>query len=205
MSIHQAKHDLRSEMLHELELLIPHELAVLSQAICAQVVLFLKGKPALRIACFAARSWEVNLIPLLTLLPHHEWYFPRSLDHHQLSFHRIWQQEELTRGRYKILEPDSYAPTIEADQLDLILLPGSAFDRSGHRLGYGGGFYDHFLPMAHQAVKVGVCFPQQVVHKVPTHPHDMPVQYLLTGQDASETTHPCPASGFDASTESFAH
>lgn len=192
-------------MLHELELLLPHEREALSKAICAQVALFLEDKPVWRIACFAARSWEVDLLPLLILLPHHEWYFPRSLDQHKLSFHRIRKQEELIRGRYEILEPNSDAPTIEANKLDLILLPGSVFDRAGNRLGYGGGFYDHFLPQAQQAVKVGVCFPLQVVHKVPVHPHDIPVQYLLTGQYASETTHPCPASGFDTSTECFTH
>lgn len=65
--------------------------------------------------------------------------------------------------------------------IDLIILPGAAFDREGQRLGYGGGFYDRFLALeAPRALRVGLGFAVQVVERLPALPHDMPLDLLFT-------------------------
>ena len=65
--------------------------------------------------------------------------------------------------------------------IDLVILPGAAFDREGQRLGYGGGFYDRFLAReAPRALRVGLGFAVQVVERLPVLPHDMPMDLLFT-------------------------
>lgn len=71
--------------------------------------------------------------------------------------------------------------TVATEAVDLVVVPGLAFDPMGHRLGRGGGYYDRFLPrLRRQAVTVGVCFDEQVVDLVPTDPHDWRLQYVVT-------------------------
>ena len=63
---------------------------------------------------------------------------------------------------------------------DLALLPGVAFDHSGGRLGYGGGYYDRFLEKALNCPRVGLCFEFQLVSSLPLAPWDQRVNYICT-------------------------
>lgn len=74
---------------------------------------------------------------------------------------------------------------IDPNTLDLVLVPGLAFDLAGRRLGRGGGFYDRFLAELPAATTlVGVCFEAQLVDRVPTDPHDARVRMLITESGA---------------------
>ena len=84
----------------------------------------------------------------------------------------------LRKGSYDIMEPEGDV-TVSPEILDLIIVPGVAFDRQGNRLGRGKGFYDRFLTQTH-AVTIAVCFNCQLVDKIPTEPHDQPAQFLVT-------------------------
>ena len=82
--------------------------------------------------------------------------------------------------RHGIREPIE-APSIKPDELDLILVPGVAFDASGGRLGRGAGFYDRFLERAGEGpLLVGVCFETQVIGSVPQETHDRGVDALVS-------------------------
>lgn len=89
---------------------------------------------------------------------------------------------ELLPGYCSIPEPDpAVSQPIAAGSIDLVLLPGSVFDRQGGRLGYGGGYYDRFLATdAPQALRIGIAFEKQVVGELPLLPHDIPLQLLVT-------------------------
>lgn len=69
---------------------------------------------------------------------------------------------------------------IRREEIDLLLIPGLAFDARGGRLGRGGGFYDRFLSGLTRARRIGVCWSGQVVESVPTGPGDEQVHMLLT-------------------------
>lgn len=79
------------------------------------------------------------------------------------------------------------APTGDAfaawSEIDLVLVPGVAFDKSGHRMGRGRGYYDRFLsrPELATAYKLGVCYPCQMVGAVPVDAHDVPMDNVLCG------------------------
>ncbi|WP_269846855.1 5-formyltetrahydrofolate cyclo-ligase [Desulfobulbus oligotrophicus] len=74
--------------------------------------------------------------------------------------------------------------TLTPSQIDVAIIPGVVFDRSGHRLGYGGGYYDRFLGgLAPQAVRIGLAFSCQLVHLLPALPHDIPMDVVITEEE----------------------
>jgi len=83
-------------------------------------------------------------------------------------------------GRYGIPEPVGDCLIPPAD-LDLVLVPGRAFDRSGNRLGRGAAYYDRFLAgAAARALRCAVCFEGQLLPTVPHDAHDVPVHVIVT-------------------------
>lgn len=72
-------------------------------------------------------------------------------------------------------------PTVPAAELDMIIVPLVAFDRTGARLGYGGGCYDRYLPtVAPECLIVGITFDEQRVDHVPTDAHDLPLPNIVS-------------------------
>jgi 5-formyltetrahydrofolate cyclo-ligase len=83
------------------------------------------------------------------------------------------------RGFARILEPINTVP-YPPGQLDLVIVPGRAFDLSGHRMGRGAGYYDRFLKLAQKALKVGLAFEAQLFDKIFVHEHDVIMDYIIT-------------------------
>ena len=77
---------------------------------------------------------------------------------------------ETRRGAFGIEEPIG-EPFADLSKIDLVVVPGRAFDRQGHRLGRGRGYYDRLLPQL-SAHRLAVCFPCQIVDNLPYEPHD---------------------------------
>ena len=90
----------------------------------------------------------------------------------------------LVPGRFGIAEPPPGSWLTELPELDLILVPGVAFDRQGGRIGWGRAFYDRLLQaLPGRPVRVGVCYPFQIVaDSLPLEPGDEPMDWLLTPQ-----------------------
>lgn len=90
--------------------------------------------------------------------------------------------KDLVAGAYGILEPkaETLRP-VRPTSLDLIVVPGVAFDLQGHRIGYGGGYYDRFLPtVAATAVTVALAFESQLFPLLPAEPYDRRVDHVVT-------------------------
>lgn len=94
----------------------------------------------------------------------------------------ISSMNDLELGNYEILEPKKQSIFIgDSKDLDLIIIPGAAFDMEGHRIGYGAGYYDRLLSRPDmKAVTVGLCFDMQIVPYVPNSKHDKSLNYLVT-------------------------
>jgi len=89
-------------------------------------------------------------------------------------------QSDLVPARMGLKEPRKGLPLADPADIDLILVPGLAFDRSGGRLGRGKGYYDRFLAtVPPSAVTIGMCFTCQIVERVPMNEHDWPVGQLV--------------------------
>ncbi|MFT3923475.1 MAG: 5-formyltetrahydrofolate cyclo-ligase [Myxococcales bacterium] len=97
-----------------------------------------------------------------------------------LELARYEPGDELVETHFMVKEPRETAQAIELTSVDLVLVPGLAFDTWGQRLGFGQGYYDRFLPGLPNAVRVGLCFELQLLAEVPATTHDVPVDHLAT-------------------------
>lgn len=101
-----------------------------------------------------------------------------------LSLSFIDSMADLKKGAYGILEP-SVVKTADENAIDVILVPGLAFDRSGARMGFGKGYYDRLLEMS-SAVKIGLCYDFQLFDSIPTESHDVPMDFIVTEKEICE-------------------
>lgn len=85
--------------------------------------------------------------------------------------------DDLAIGAYGILEPIG-TPFHDYTKIDLVIVPGVAFDTSGSRLGRGKGYYDKLLPKL-AAHKIGICFPFQLVDEIPTEEFDIQMNEII--------------------------
>ena len=97
----------------------------------------------------------------------------------ELRLHRVVSFDELAPGRFGIMEPRAETPAVSPAEPDLFVIPGVVFDRRGHRVGYGKGYYDRLLANTHAPV-VALAYGFQIVHHIPDEPHDRPVDVILT-------------------------
>lgn len=96
-----------------------------------------------------------------------------------LTFHEIKTFSDLEPGVMGILEPTT---AVTGQGIDVCIVPGRVFDRSGHRIGWGGGYYDRFLETYHGAT-IALAYSVQVLDKIPIEPHDIPVELIVTERE----------------------
>jgi 5-formyltetrahydrofolate cyclo-ligase len=110
---------------------------------------------------------------------------------HELCISRITALEELKSGHFGIREPmPEYIRLSDSSLIDVVLIPGIAFDRNGNRVGFGAGYYDRFLKrLSPEATKAALAFSFQVVDVVPSDEYDIPVDYIVTEQATIKCAH----------------
>lgn len=89
-----------------------------------------------------------------------------------------YDENTLQEGYKHIMEP-SGDDAFSLEKIEMIVVPGVAFDRSGRRLGRGKGFYDRLLADT-SAVKIGICYEFQLVDELPAEKHDIPMDIVIT-------------------------
>lgn len=100
----------------------------------------------------------------------------------KMTFHYITEFNQCETSNFGIAEPVEGLP--EADTTDaLIIVPGVAFDKDLHRIGYGGGYYDRFLSVHNELPTAAVAFSWQLMEEIPSEPTDIKPNYLITEHD----------------------
>ena len=89
-----------------------------------------------------------------------------------------YEETRLELGSFHIEEPTGNDVT-DPSEIELVVVPGVAYDRRGRRLGRGKGFYDRFLQST-KATKIGVGYEFQLLDELPSEPHDMPMDIVIT-------------------------
>ncbi len=156
-----------------------------SLEICKKIKSLKVWHTSQNIGFYSAINKEVNLEELIgeAFLKNKKVFLPRTwLKEKKLTFHQIFSLSDLKPGTFNILEPSATAPIIDPLKLDLLFVPGVAFDLSKGRLGYGGGFYDRILIQT-KAFKIGVAFSFQIFEKLPLEAHDQKVDLVVTESD----------------------
>ena len=92
---------------------------------------------------------------------------------------------KLIKNQFDILEPEISGDNVfdqvnKKIKLDIILIPGLCFDKSGNRIGFGKGFYDKFLKLNPNSLKIGCCPKECLVDELPADPWDIRVDIVLT-------------------------
>jgi 5-formyltetrahydrofolate cyclo-ligase len=104
-------------------------------------------------------------------------------DEKHLHFMRYLPDAVLSLNRYKIYEPETRGEFFPPQRLDLVLMPLFGFDRAGHRLGSGGGYYDRTFAFKKSAAKpllIGVAYARQELDQLPHDTWDVPLDGILT-------------------------
>jgi len=96
----------------------------------------------------------------------------------RMDFIVVTDLSQVAKGYCGIPEPIHDEPLAD-DPTALVLMPGMAFDREGHRMGYGGGFYDKFLEREPNHPTLALCYEFQLLPHLETEAHDIPVDTVL--------------------------
>ena len=143
------------------------------------------------IALFKSFNFEVdtNSIIDISLSNNKVVALPR-IEQDEIVFYKINSKSILVKNKYKIEEPiskkDNY---IEKENIDLVIVPGLCFDRSGNRLGYGKGFYDRFLSGT-SIRTIAICFDEQLLDEglLPASNSDVKIEEIITNKEKIKIT-----------------
>lgn len=101
-------------------------------------------------------------------------------------------EKDLVLGSYGIPEPNPETLTpVDPAKIDIVIVPGVVFDKRGNRIGYGGGYYDRFLPHCSKAVLIALAYQFQVVDDLGplVESHDQRVHFLVTEKGVMQLNH----------------
>lgn len=190
-NLRPAKNALRRDILDRRNALPADELVRLSRLITDRLLGLPTMPDAECVLAYAAFGSEIRTLPLIesllqagkrVLLPKVN-CVTRTLDLYEIEC----CETDLEPGIWDIPEPIECRCTLCSPRdVDFIVVPGVAFDERGHRLGYGGGFYDDLLAREQHRLSCGqivaVAFELQIVAEVPSREKDIPVPYIMTEQ-----------------------
>lgn len=184
MDIKGEKTALRTAYLARREALSPEEKAGRDKKLCDAILSSASYRFATTLLAYAPRKGEVDIRPVLTaaLAAGKRLALPRCEGPHLMHFRYVTDPErDLSPGAYGILEPSAEAPLYEAeeDSRALCLVPGVVFDLHGYRIGYGGGYYDHFLHEFRGSV-AGVVYRDFILPSLPYGRYDLPLPVMIT-------------------------
>jgi len=94
-----------------------------------------------------------------------------------ISFYEMSSGKYLVKGRFGIMEPLPYGPV---GKVDLLVVPGIAFDKKGYRLGYGKGYYDRYLSENKPRFSIGLSYNSQLIENLPRGNHDERLDAIAT-------------------------
>ncbi|HEY0219259.1 MAG TPA: 5-formyltetrahydrofolate cyclo-ligase [Afipia sp.] len=179
------KNELRAAAIARRGALNEAERAAAAQAIAAHA-LPIEPPHGICVAGFSSIRSEIDVAPLMQVLAARGAMLALPVlagESQPLIFRRWTKDTPLVRGPFGIFEPSSEAEEVEPD---IVLVPLAAFDRAGHRIGYGGGYYDRTLERLRELKKItaiGVGFSVQEIASVPTSEHDARLDLVLTEKE----------------------
>ncbi|MGM0603954.1 MAG: 5-formyltetrahydrofolate cyclo-ligase [Bacillota bacterium] len=189
----QKKEELRKKCLNERAQISQTKISSWSSKINKRFLSLPQLKKAKKVMAYASMRKEIETFDLLEKLLDQGYllYLPFTRkDIVDLGTAQINDLDsDLKDGVYGVQEPaakirDEKPP----EDLDLIIVPGACFTRSGYRIGYGGGYYDSFLSKhANQALKIGFCYDCFILDSIPVEEHDVPVDIIITEKEIIRT------------------
>lgn len=179
MEIYERKQALRKDMALQKKKYSKSTLCELSDAIMSHLEQCELFQNASCIALYHALPGEVQTAAFID-----KWYQKKRLllplvDGDDLRMFQYDGPESVQTGAFGILEPKADGTEVKPEAIDLMIVPGVAFDRNHNRMGRGRGFYDRLLSSV-TSPKIGLCYEFQMVPEIPTEPFDIKMDYIVT-------------------------
>ena len=176
-----TKQTIRDEMSARVKNLSPVYCREADEAICRCVTQSELYKNARTILCYVGTAREIDTTALLraALQDGKTLVLPLCVEKGVMEARQITGMGDLVSGRYGILAPRLNCPRLEPEEIELAVVPCCAAGSDGRRLGYGGGYYDRYLPRTRCPALV-LCRSRLVREGLPIEPHDVPMDYLVT-------------------------
>lgn len=175
-----SKNAIRNRIISRRDAMTMLEIASLSQEVAAQFLAsdFYGDASILALYCSIRSEVITSGIFDAAIQSGRRILYPRTVGT-TLEFVAVKSLDTLAVSRFGICEPQT-GDSFPLEAIDLIVLPGVAFDEQGIRLGYGLGCYDRALAQARRPTLVGLAYDFQVVESLPREEHDIPVDFVVT-------------------------
>lgn len=170
------KESIRKSLLAERNSLSEQEVMERSKKIRYKIKNYSPFVESARIMIYFEIDSEVKVSPLLK--DNKEFYLPRVVNGNIIAI-KFNGFANLKTNKFGINEPDGKE---DRKNIDLCLVPGVGFDKTGNRIGYGKGYYDKFL-REFKGLKIGVCYDFQLVEEIPSKSHDIKMDVVITEKD----------------------
>lgn len=159
--------------------LVNDKVSVLSAVICSKLTLLSQLKKARKILLYLPIKNEVDTKFIISFLAeNHASLFLPAYDGESWRVCAYKPDDRLDKGPFEILQPTKIKKASVGD-IDLAILPGIAFSKSGQRIGYGKGIYDRLLKSS-SCTKVGICYDFQIVNSIRAQSHDISVDFVVS-------------------------
>ncbi|MCM1518351.1 MAG: 5-formyltetrahydrofolate cyclo-ligase [Pseudoflavonifractor sp.] len=175
------KHDIRQEMRQRKSRLTDWERRARAEMIFRRVVGIPRFATARNVLAYHALPDEVPTADILRRCAAvKELFLPRV--HGDTLEILPYRPDMMQRGSFQIMEPMGH-DTVDVRMMDVIIVPGVAFDRAGNRVGRGKGYYDRLLESHGDAVLIGIGYDFQLVEGIESEPHDVRMDYIVTDKE----------------------
>ena len=176
----KSKSDIRRAAKSTVKALTAQQKADKSTLILSRIASSESIKSAKTVALYASLSDEVQSFELIELLSQTKRVVLPRVAGDDMDFYP-YTPSSLKVGAFSIEEPQGSEP-ISPDEIDVIVVPGVAFTTDGKRCGRGKGYYDKYLSRSgFRAIKIGVCYAEQLAEDIPNEPHDIVMDYMIYG------------------------
>lgn len=176
----KSKSDIRRAAKSTVKALTAQQKADKSTLILSRIASSESIKSAKTVALYASLSDEVQSFELIELLSQTKRVVLPRVAGDDMDFYP-YTPSSLKVGAFGIEEPQGSEP-ISPDEIDVIVVPGVAFTTDGKRCGRGKGYYDKYLSRSgFRAIKIGVCYAEQLAEDIPNEPHDIVMDYMIYG------------------------
>ncbi len=176
----EEKQKIRKGILEKLRNQSAKEREKKSEIIREKVFALTQFQKAERIGFYASKEEEVDTWKIMREVSLFKKIALPSVVKEKLVFSYLRNLDELKRGVYGIYEPKNPLNVTNLDDLDLIIVPGVAFDLLNNRLGRGIGYYDQLLKKAGLIFKLGLGFDFQIVERLPVDSNDVAMDKVIT-------------------------
>ena len=179
--MNEQKKELRKKIKQKIEMLTPEYCQKADEDIFRKLISMEEYKNARTVFCYVGTEKEINTFPILedALNTGKRLGVPLCTSYGIMEAREITNLNQLKAGAYGILEPGEDCPVIEPIEIDVACVPCLTCDKTGRRLGYGGGFYDRYLPKV-TGTKVVLCRSRLMEEEIPSEEFDVQMDYVIT-------------------------